>query len=241
MSVALRGVSLGVPNRIHSFVAPQAMLHAWAVVSVKPLKPKPKVQQALEFSELSLHPAPMKLPPNMIAMGAVAFILLQIALPLSYYVNENEYDERFAWRMFSSVRMTRCSFQLASSDGTTETPLSLPKEYHVVWINLAKRARLDVIDAMVERACAKHSVIVGALQCSTPQSPAIGLCRNARDLDGDGIPDGYQSLVGCDALSASGCFQRDCPTGITNQCVDNLCKTDLIPRGVNLCDTSVVP
>ncbi len=207
----------------------------------KPRKPKPKVQQALEFSELSLHPAPMKLPPNMIAMGAIAFILLQIALPLSYYVSDNEYDERFAWRMFSSVRMTRCSFQLASSDGITESALPLPKQYHVVWINLAKRARLDVIDAMVERACAEHSVIVGTLQCTTPGAPAIGLCRNAQDRDSDGVPDGYESLVGCEALSTSACFQRDCPSGSIDQCVAALCKTHLIPRGVNLCDTSVVP
>ena len=207
----------------------------------KPRKPKAKVQQPLEISLSSLHPAPMKLPPNMIALGAIAFVVLQLALPISYYISNHAYDERFAWRMFSSVRMTRCSFKLSTIDGAAETVLPLQKEYHVVWLNLAKRARLDVVDAMVKNACIKHPFIRGSLQCTTPQAPAIGVCRNPQDVDGDGVPDGYKSLIGCSDLSSSACFQRDCPTGNVSECETRLCKTQLIPTGVNLCETSVLP
>jgi len=37
----------------------------------------------------------------------VAYLLFQLALPLSYYVRDNKLDERFAWRMFSAFGHAR--------------------------------------------------------------------------------------------------------------------------------------
>ncbi|MBW2464764.1 MAG: hypothetical protein JRH11_24155, partial [Deltaproteobacteria bacterium] len=36
----------------------------------------------------------------------VAFLAFQLLLPLRYYMGSDEFDERFAWRMFSPIRMT---------------------------------------------------------------------------------------------------------------------------------------
>ena len=183
----------------------------------------------------------MKWTPKMTGIAALVFLFSQVALPLAYYADENVYDERFAWRMFSSVRMTNCKFQLSSRTASGLTPLPLAKEYHVVWLNLAKRARIDVVNSMIDRACETHEHIEGMLQCTTAASPAIGLCRNARDGDADLIPDGYQSLVGCNDLNASLCFKRDCPSGNVAECTARLCRRELLPRSKNLCTKALDP
>lgn len=177
----------------------------------------------------------MKGPPSIATIAIGAFLLLQIGLPLSYYLGDNEYDERFAWRMFSPVRMARCSFQLSTYENGTFQPLPLSKEYHVVWINLAKRARVGVIDAMVERSCRSHTDVRVDLRCATPKAPAIGLCRNAMDADGDGTPDGYNSLVGCAESTPEACFQADCPSGELAGCKARLCSRQLSSPDQNRC------
>ena len=82
-----------------------------------------------------------------------AFLLVQLLLPLAYYVGRRDpHDERFAWRMFSPMRMVRCTLDV-TRDGA---PVPLGSEFHEAWIELAQRGRFAVIDAMGETLCDRY-------------------------------------------------------------------------------------
>jgi hypothetical protein len=79
--------------------------------------------------------------------------LSQLLLPLHYYLaNRDPHDERFAWRMFSPMRMTTCATELR----VAERRVDLGTEFHEAWIELAQRGRFVVVEAMAARLCAKH-------------------------------------------------------------------------------------
>ena len=81
------------------------------------------------------------------------WIALQLLLPLSYYFGRRDpHDERFAWRMFSPMRMAKCAPHF-TIDGT---PLAIESEFHEAWKELAERGRFVVIEAMAAQLCAKH-------------------------------------------------------------------------------------
>lgn len=82
----------------------------------------------------------------------VLFVLSQLLLPLHYYVaNRDPHDERFAWRMFSPMRMTRCQVAITRDD----QPVPLEQEFHEAWFEVAKRGRLRVLEEMGARLCAQ--------------------------------------------------------------------------------------
>src|SRR5512132_2793013 len=69
----------------------------------------------------------------------------QLLLPLHYYVARRDpHDERFAWRMFSPMRMADCAVR-ATLDGAT---LPLEREFHEAWLALARRGRFAVVEEM---------------------------------------------------------------------------------------------
>ena len=82
----------------------------------------------------------------------LAFVLLQLLLPLAYYARKDPHDERFAWRMFSPMRMARC----VPSATIDDVPFNLAGEFHEAWLELASRGRFRVIEAMGARLCEKH-------------------------------------------------------------------------------------
>ncbi len=83
----------------------------------------------------------------------LAFVLVQLLLPLRYYAaNRDPHDERFAWRMFSPMRMTRCTPHVQLDD----KPLALSDYFHEAWIELAERGRFVVVEAMAARLCHDH-------------------------------------------------------------------------------------
>ena len=90
---------------------------------------------------------------NNLFIGAV--LLLQIGLPLSYYVSGRNYDERFSWRMFSTLRLRDCkvqvSEQLRGSAGMR--PVSVERDVHIAWLRLLERMRSGVVDAYLQRRC----------------------------------------------------------------------------------------
>ncbi|HTR53261.1 MAG TPA: hypothetical protein VMJ10_21345 [Kofleriaceae bacterium] len=94
-----------------------------------------------------------------------AFLVFQLFLPLTYYCGRRDpHDERFAWRMFSPMRMAHCEPH-AKLDGK---PFALESEFHEAWIDLAQRGRFVVIEAMAARLCAKHpgSSVSISLDCT---------------------------------------------------------------------------
>jgi hypothetical protein len=81
----------------------------------------------------------------------VAFVLLQTLLPLHYYLaRRDRHDERFAWRMFSPMRMVQCDPRFADGD----RPIALGSRFHEAWIELARRGRFVVLEAMAADLCA---------------------------------------------------------------------------------------
>lgn len=84
-----------------------------------------------------------------------AFIAFMIATPLSYYtVRSDPYDERFAWRMFSTMRMVKCKPQWTV--GEPKQVVQLGKTFHEAWIGIARRGRQSVTGPMSEHLCEKN-------------------------------------------------------------------------------------
>ena len=83
----------------------------------------------------------------------VLFIGVQALLPLHYYAGRRDpHDERFAWRMFSPMRMTKC--RLAVS--VDKQPIELGTRFHEAWIQVAERGRAVVIEHMAQRLCTQN-------------------------------------------------------------------------------------
>ena len=80
-------------------------------------------------------------------------VTTQLLLPLRYYLARRDpHDERFAWRMFSPMRMSRCTPTFMLDD----KPLAISQEFHEAWIEIASRGRFVVIEAMAARLCNEH-------------------------------------------------------------------------------------
>jgi hypothetical protein len=88
-----------------------------------------------------------------------AFLLFQIAMPLRYYLGGRGYDERFSWRMFSSVRMQRCDVRVREhvQDGG-ERQVDLDRALQVAWIGMLERYRPQVVDELLRTRCAASGV-----------------------------------------------------------------------------------
>jgi hypothetical protein len=81
------------------------------------------------------------------------FVLVQLLLPLHYYtVRRDKHDERFSWRMFSSMRMLRCEPKFQIDD----RPLPLASTFHEAWVEIARRGRLRIVEAMSAQLCARN-------------------------------------------------------------------------------------
>ena len=82
-----------------------------------------------------------------------AWIAVQVAAPCAYYCGRKDpHDERFAWRMFSPMRMVKCDPRF-TLDGQ---PVDLGSRFHEAWIEVAKRGRFAVVEEMGARLCKSH-------------------------------------------------------------------------------------
>lgn len=87
-----------------------------------------------------------------------ALLLLQIALPLSYYLGEGGDDERFSWRMFSTTRVHRCRVDVLETFGArppqSTRAVQPEKDVQAAWISMLRRNRPAVVERYLERRCA---------------------------------------------------------------------------------------
>lgn len=83
------------------------------------------------------------------------FLLLQLALPLRYYLSGGGYDERFSWRMFSTLRMQSCQVKVEETIGDVTGAVDLQKTLHIAWIGMLERYRRPVVDELLARRCAQ--------------------------------------------------------------------------------------
>jgi len=81
-------------------------------------------------------------------------VAFQLAIPASYYLRSDAADERFAWRMFSAVRVEQCDVRayLTPSSGERER-VDLARVLHSGWITGLERGRRRVIERFLSGQC----------------------------------------------------------------------------------------
>jgi len=80
-------------------------------------------------------------------------VVSQLLIPLHYYLGRRDpHDERFAWRMFSPMRMAQCTPDVRIDGKRFE----LASEFHEAWLEAAKRGRFRVVEKMAARLCRKN-------------------------------------------------------------------------------------
>ncbi len=84
----------------------------------------------------------------------VVAVALQLLVPLTYYLRDDPYDERFAWRMFSAIRVERCRATATEWRGDVEVPIDLARVVHAAWQQHIERHRRPVIERFLEARCA---------------------------------------------------------------------------------------
>ena len=100
----------------------------------------------------------------------LVFLLAQLLIPLTYYtIRENPYDERFAWRMFSAIRLYQCGVELSEGRVGAARPVRLGQVVHQAWINHLRRNREEVAQALLLRRC-EESTVDEAIVTTTCQS-----------------------------------------------------------------------
>ena len=106
----------------------------------------------------------------------VALLLLQLVVPLSYYLRSGDpYDERFSWRMFSAVRLYSCRTSATERVGETEREIPLSSTLHQAWVNHLARNRRDVVLAFLDARCDEEGVREVSLTnaCTAPDGEPI--------------------------------------------------------------------
>lgn len=98
-------------------------------------------------------PEPVGRARAVIPIVCLLWTLAMVAIPLRYYVGDDRYDERFAWRMFSAVRVARCQVRVSEIRGGAERPIPLMEVLPVPWAVLLERNRSAVIDAFLRWRC----------------------------------------------------------------------------------------
>jgi hypothetical protein len=115
-----------------------------------------------------------------------SFLVFQVAMPLSYYLGIRDYDERFSWRMFSTLRLRDCDIHVIET--RSEAGRSVPHEVaigadvQVAWVRLLERMRNSVVDKYLRR------------RCQLGQVERVEYVRSCKDTDGTALPPTRRSL-----------------------------------------------
>lgn len=89
----------------------------------------------------------------------VAFLAFQVAMPLTYYFGDRGYDERFSWRMFSTLRLQQCSMKVTEAAGQEPArEVAVRRDIQVAWVSLLERARTAVVENYLTRRCERQKV-----------------------------------------------------------------------------------
>jgi len=109
----------------------------------------------------------------------VAFLAFQVVVPMRYYLGERGYDERFAWRMFSSTDVRACTASVEETvtvgGRDVQRPVPLQPVLHAAWIQSLQLPRPDVVEAFLRW----RGEAVGArevrytLRCSAPDGTSL--------------------------------------------------------------------
>lgn len=110
-----------------------------------------------------------------IVLAASLILLAQALIPLRYYLGHDPYDERFAWRMFSDIRMQRCQVTATEVVDGQSRPVPLVRNIHMAWINTLKRNRSAVVQRYLRWRCEQEGVTQAELssRCVTPEGRTV--------------------------------------------------------------------
>jgi len=81
------------------------------------------------------------------------FLCVQIGAPLSYYIGSRRYDERFAWRMFSPIRMVRCNVRFVGVKSGRSGRLRMSREVSQTWTAWMQRGNRRVVRGFARHWC----------------------------------------------------------------------------------------
>lgn len=106
-----------------------------------------------------------------------ALLLVQMIVPLTYYLgaDEDPYDERFAWRMFSAVRLHSCDTTAIETTADGPRSIPLPQTLHQAWVHHLQRNRRDVVLAFLDARCEVEGVTKVEVRndCTAPDGTAL--------------------------------------------------------------------
>lgn len=125
----------------------------------------------------------------------VALVLLQLALPLRYYLGfAGGDDERFSWRMFSTVRLQRCEVNVTETTGDNDTPqqVRLRPILQVAWISILERFRPSVVEGFLRFRCQTEGVtkVLYTRRCVAPDGTSNPPDHLAIECDSGVISEG---------------------------------------------------
>jgi hypothetical protein len=104
------------------------------------------------------------------------FLAYQLAMPLRYYLGGRGYDERFSWRMFSTLRMQECKVRVEETVAGSERKVDLDKALQIAWNGMLERYRRPVVDKLLARRCLQE------------HASEVRYERNCVDTDGSALP-----------------------------------------------------
>lgn len=116
------------------------------------------------------------------------FALVQIAIPLRYYLGGDLYDERFAWRMFSAVRVQECDVAVSETRGGREVALRPMTFLPAPWVGLLERSRPAVVRGFLDWRC------TSGLTSDEGAPDAVSVRSACIDASGDPLPDVVRTL-----------------------------------------------
>ena len=128
----------------HAVLLGSLIAMAWAIHRVSILVP----------SRLSLvGNKPPDRARSWVLTGCTLWMLVHLATPLRYYLGDDIYDERFAWRMFSAVRVQRCDVAVTEVTNGSARPVQVMQVLPAPWAALLERGRVRVIDRFLAWRC----------------------------------------------------------------------------------------
>ncbi len=109
-------------------------------------------------------------------VAGLAWLALMLVIPLRYYLGDDLYDERFAWRMFSAVRVQTCAVQVTEDRGEGPQRLALMEVLPAPWTALLERHRPAVVARFL------------AWRCEVPGMQSVSMTSVCRDAAGQPLP-----------------------------------------------------
>ena len=119
----------------------------------------------------------------LVSAFVLGFLLYQLITPLRYYLGGGGSDERFSWRMFSSVHMRECQvslYETVEREGRQlERFVPLESILQAVWIKRLRRDQPAVTENFLHWRCRQPGVtqLRYEMRCTTPDGTQLPVKR----------------------------------------------------------------